>query len=274
VKYNLNPTREYIEFFYTSERTFIIEMQLEVALAVRRVRRFYDYDLRAPNGLEFEKCLFDKLVKKFLKHWYPKNPMRGNGYRSLWWHKNCDSVITEVATMTHFEIPDCRVPWCTIIWIDPGSVTCRIGDNGTIFEIEDASLLSAIESPMSSACSSPCKSPLPETTPTKAFAMASCMLTPPRSPTMEFESVIIKSFGVENSRYEMPPSPPSSTTSSLSRNGSFQLDDSQAFGLRLSSPPPTQPPVCDVTQSNSRYCRDTLWNTNHYGESNIIRSAC
>ena len=70
---------------------------------------------------------------KFQDHWYPERPTQGSGYRSIRIGKDkIDKVLinaTNDVSLNLQEILD-SLPNDLTIWIDPGEVSCRIGEKG------------------------------------------------------------------------------------------------------------------------------------------------
>lgn len=85
-----------------------------------------------PGQIEaFQESLLDMLCTKFATHWDESNPIKGNAFRSLM--VSCrfvDPIVQEAARQCSFEIR--KFPTELTIWIDPGEVTYRIGEMGSI----------------------------------------------------------------------------------------------------------------------------------------------
>lgn len=83
----------------------------------------------------FEHSLSSKLRVKFSAHWDSHNPLRGNAYRSLLVStKFTDQVIIDAAEEASFKITKSIADM--VLWIDPGEVTYRIGDQGSIAPLD------------------------------------------------------------------------------------------------------------------------------------------
>ena len=78
-------------------------------------------------------------------HWYPEQPTRGQGYRCLRLHQSSgpDPLVLEAAKRADFVHGPLTWPLEMILWIDPGQVTARIGERGSIFPVtvDDVQLL-------------------------------------------------------------------------------------------------------------------------------------
>ncbi|KAM0683961.1 Protein btg1 [Mitosporidium daphniae] len=83
----------------------------------------------------FQESLIDLLCSKFATHWDVSNPIKGNAFRSLM--VSCsyvDPILQEAARRCSFEIS--MFPTELTIWIDPGEVTYRFGENGSIANLD------------------------------------------------------------------------------------------------------------------------------------------
>jgi hypothetical protein len=72
--------------------------------------------------------------------WDPKNPMRGNGYRSIF---TSDGIVDPIISLSVSEAGlDSKsliryLPSDFVVWVDPGSVSYRIGEHGTLMTVYD-----------------------------------------------------------------------------------------------------------------------------------------
>ena len=109
-------------------------MHVEIKVAQNFVLNFLFNKLprRRVNlfGEELELALRDK----FADHWYPDKPFKGSAYRCLKITDTSDPVLNRAARESGNPIPDIveNLPADLAIWIDPGEVSYRIGEKGSV----------------------------------------------------------------------------------------------------------------------------------------------
>ena len=109
-------------------------MHVEIKVAQNFVLNFLFNKLprRRVNlfGEELELALRDK----FADHWYPDKPFKGSAYRCLKITDPSDPVLNRAARESGNPIPDIveNLPTDLAIWIDPGEVSYRIGEKGSV----------------------------------------------------------------------------------------------------------------------------------------------
>lgn len=81
-------------------------------------------------GEELEAALKDK----FADHWYPDIPFRGSAFRCVKLTDPSDLVLIRAATRSGNSLDSIidNLPSDLAIWIDPGEVSCRIGERGSV----------------------------------------------------------------------------------------------------------------------------------------------
>ena len=81
-------------------------------------------------GDELESALRDK----FADHWYPDKPFKGSAFRCLKITDPADPVLNRAARESGNPVPDIveNLPTDLAIWIDPGEVSYRIGEKGSV----------------------------------------------------------------------------------------------------------------------------------------------
>eukprot|EP00095_Tigriopus_kingsejongensis_P007626 snap_masked-scaffold995_size72343-processed-gene-0.4 protein:Tk07626 transcript:snap_masked-scaffold995_size72343-processed-gene-0.4-mRNA-1 annotation:"GH12169" len=81
-------------------------------------------------GEELEKALLDK----FQDHWYPDKPFKGSAFRCLRITDPNDPVLNRAARESGNPVSDIieNLPADLAIWIDPGEVSYRIGEKGSV----------------------------------------------------------------------------------------------------------------------------------------------
>ena len=109
-------------------------MHVEIKVAQNFVLNFLFNKLprRRVNlfGEELELALRDK----FADHWYPDKPFKGSAFRCLKITDPSDPVLNRAARESGNPISDIveHLPTDLAIWIDPGEVSYRIGEKGSV----------------------------------------------------------------------------------------------------------------------------------------------
>jgi len=82
----------------------------------------------------FVTILTELLFKRYEKNWYPTNPDRGSGYRCIRINtQSFDPTIKESMDKAKIVLPsDFQMTQEVTIWVDPGVVSVRIGEDGSI----------------------------------------------------------------------------------------------------------------------------------------------
>lgn len=109
-------------------------MHIEVQVALNFVISYLYNKLprRRVNifGEELEKALKDK----FSGHWYPEKPFKGSAFRCLKTGDPVDPVLERAARESGVPIQDIleNLPGELAVWVDPGEVSYRIGEKGSV----------------------------------------------------------------------------------------------------------------------------------------------
>ena len=109
-------------------------MHIEVQVALNFVISYLYNKLprRRVNifGEELEKALKDK----FQGHWYPDKPFKGSAFRCLKTGDPIDKVLERAARESGVPIQDIleNLPQELAVWVDPGEVSYRIGEKGSV----------------------------------------------------------------------------------------------------------------------------------------------
>jgi protein Tob/BTG len=77
---------------------------------------------------KFKTHLHQELSEKFQGHWYPENPQRGSGYRSISFDHRMDPILTKVAKSCGFERQvenRFRAVRSFVMYINPGEVRLK-----------------------------------------------------------------------------------------------------------------------------------------------------
>ena len=87
----------------------------------------------------FRNSLVEVFHRRYKEYWFPDKPFKGSGYRCIRINNKMDPVIAQAgkscgfsSTFLHSNFP-CELT----MWIDPGEVSYRIGENGSICILYD-----------------------------------------------------------------------------------------------------------------------------------------
>lgn len=102
----------------------------ECAEEVKQAARWWSskmrqHDLAAAEVRAFEVAVHNGLLSKCHGHWYPADPMRGSGYRSLVNDLSTDPIFLAAAAEACIRDIDSRLPKA-IMWINPCSVKVQL----------------------------------------------------------------------------------------------------------------------------------------------------
>ncbi|XP_068098340.1 protein BTG4-like [Hyperolius riggenbachi] len=74
--------------------------------------------------------LTEILCEKFMGHWYPQQPVRGNAYRCIRSAEEYqDESLVLACALCGLYYEELSLPVPFTVWIDPYEVSCQIGDN-------------------------------------------------------------------------------------------------------------------------------------------------
>lgn len=123
-------------------------MKVEVDQACNFIRSMLQQGFPTHILDPFIKNLSIHLMKKYKEHWYTQDPSRGSGYRCI----NCsgdridpifcsawESTISSMDNSTANLSTKPNVNSTFSIWIDPGIITTRIGENGSLWHVWEES---------------------------------------------------------------------------------------------------------------------------------------
>lgn len=113
------------------------EMQEEIHAASAFLTRLVSSQLNPMQQDIFKASLSRLMMEKFHNHWDPSQPMRGNAYRSILVTQGfIDPVLLKAAAEAELNRVESRwFPSDMVIWIDPGEVTYRFGESGSIANV-------------------------------------------------------------------------------------------------------------------------------------------
>ncbi|XP_056140854.1 protein BTG3 [Lampris incognitus] len=115
------------------------DMKQEIAAVVFFVKRL----LKKGGKLESQRIeLFvDRLAvalrEKFRGHWYPDNPSRGQAFRCIRVNRfqRQDPELLQACQESGVEYSDLGLPRELTLWVDPGEVCCRYGEQNPSFSV-------------------------------------------------------------------------------------------------------------------------------------------
>ncbi|XP_075052137.1 protein BTG2 [Mixophyes fleayi] len=93
----------------------------------------------------FGGALRDTLIEHYRHHWFPDKPAKGSGYRCIRINHKMDPIISKVAGCINMSSP-CLLsllPKELTLWVDPYEVSYRIGEDGSICVLYEASASTA-----------------------------------------------------------------------------------------------------------------------------------
>ncbi|CAG5117692.1 unnamed protein product [Candidula unifasciata] len=86
-----------------------------------------------PKLSAFVSALSDLLTARYEKMWFPEDPDRGSGYRCLRVNgQSIDPIIVKSLKQAKIRISKDLITTELTIWVDPGVVSMRIGEDGSI----------------------------------------------------------------------------------------------------------------------------------------------
>ena len=109
-------------------------MNIEIQVAENFILNFLFNKLPRRRVNLFGQELKQALLEKFQDHWYPDKPFKGSAYRCLRITDINDPVLKRSARESGNPVSDIieNLPQDLTIWIDPGEVSYRIGEKGSV----------------------------------------------------------------------------------------------------------------------------------------------
>ncbi|XP_011844773.1 PREDICTED: protein BTG1 [Mandrillus leucophaeus] len=125
--------------FYTRAATMI----REIAAAVSFISKFLrTKGLTNERQLQtFSQSLQELLAEHYKHHWFPEKPCKGSGYRSIRINHKMDPLIGQAAQRIGPSSQELfrLLPSELTLWVDPCEVSYRIGEDGSISVLYEAS---------------------------------------------------------------------------------------------------------------------------------------
>ena len=114
-------------------------MYPEISLAVNFLAKLLKTRISESDIDKFKSNLTRELASHYTSHWFPENPNLGSGYRCLRSvNGKMDPIVQRVVGKCNLQIKGVLPPNISI-WVDPSDVSVRIGEDGSIFPVPDAS---------------------------------------------------------------------------------------------------------------------------------------
>lgn len=109
-------------------------MHIEVQVALNFVISYLYNKLPRRRVNIFGEELEKALKEKFSGHWYPDKPFKGSAFRCLKTGDPVDPVLERAARESGVPIQDIleNLPAELAVWVDPGEVSYRIGEKGSV----------------------------------------------------------------------------------------------------------------------------------------------
>ncbi|ORX91334.1 anti-proliferative protein [Basidiobolus meristosporus CBS 931.73] len=111
-------------------------MLLEIASAVEFLCRLIPSGQLTPSQIdELKKCLGQIMSEKFSSHWDVDQPFIGNAYRAIChFAGRMDPILYAATLRAQIEpsIVEKCLPKDLVLWVDPFSVSYRVGDYGLV----------------------------------------------------------------------------------------------------------------------------------------------
>uniref|UniRef100_I3MFU0 Protein BTG1 n=1 Tax=Ictidomys tridecemlineatus TaxID=43179 RepID=I3MFU0_ICTTR len=89
----------------------------------------------------FRRACRRKLRKHYKHHWFPEKPCKGSGYRCIRINHKMDPLIGQAAQRIGLSSQELfrLLPSELTLWVDPYEVSYRIGEDGSICVLYEAS---------------------------------------------------------------------------------------------------------------------------------------
>ncbi|XP_059107161.1 protein BTG1-like [Peromyscus eremicus] len=125
--------------FYTRAATMIGEIAAVVSFISKFLRT---KGLSSEPQLQtFSQSLQELLAEHYKHHWFPEKPCKGSGYRCIRINHKMDPLIGQAAQRIGLSSQELfrLLPSGLTLWVDPYEVSYRIGEDGSICVLYEAS---------------------------------------------------------------------------------------------------------------------------------------
>ncbi|TKC44104.1 hypothetical protein EI555_010014, partial [Monodon monoceros] len=120
-----------------------IPLPREIAAAVSFISKFLrTKGLTSERQLQtFSQSLQELLAEHYKHHWFPEKPCKGSGYRCIRINHKMDPLIGQAAQRIGLSSQELfrLLPSELTLWVDPYEVSYRIGEDGSICVLYEAS---------------------------------------------------------------------------------------------------------------------------------------
>ncbi|XP_029304131.1 protein BTG3 [Cottoperca gobio] len=114
-------------------------MRKEIAAVVIFLKRLVKMgDMLESHKIDlFVERLAVALQEKFKGHWYPENPSKGHAYRCIRVNRvhRQDPELLRACRESGVQYSDLGLSWELTLWVDPGEVCCRYGEQNLCFSV-------------------------------------------------------------------------------------------------------------------------------------------
>ncbi|KFP05196.1 Protein BTG2, partial [Calypte anna] len=88
----------------------------------------------------FSGALREALAEHYKHHWFPEKPFKGSGYRCIRINHKMDPIISKAASQIGLSLAQLYqlLPSELTLWVDPYEVSYRIGEDGSICVLYEA----------------------------------------------------------------------------------------------------------------------------------------
>ncbi|KAG0042808.1 Protein Tob2 [Gryganskiella cystojenkinii] len=118
-------------------------MLLEISCASDFLCKFLSSSSCTPHIIDEFKAQLAKLMQeKYTDHWDPQRPHYGNGYRAITsFGGKVDPLLCQAAQQSSLPMETLQglIPRDLVLWVEPYTVSFRVGDHGSINTIYDGS---------------------------------------------------------------------------------------------------------------------------------------
>ncbi|XP_025932986.1 protein BTG2 [Apteryx rowi] len=96
----------------------------------------------------FSGALREALAEHYKHHWFPEKPFKGSGYRCIRINHKMDPIISKAASQIGLGLPQLYqlLPSELTLWVDPYEVSYRIGEDGSICVLYEATATKPVSS--------------------------------------------------------------------------------------------------------------------------------
>nr|XP_009933130.1 PREDICTED: protein BTG2 [Opisthocomus hoazin] len=92
--------------------------------------------------------LLASLAEHYKHHWFPEKPFKGSGYRCIRINHKMDPIISKAASQIGLSVLQLYqlLPSELTLWVDPYEVSYRIGEDGSICVLYEATAAKPVSS--------------------------------------------------------------------------------------------------------------------------------